>query len=119
VILVVNSLYSVLVQYLSTLFKKKPRVTQAHNMRVTENSVISIDPAALSMLKADFSDCSMWMTEFSVTHMLWACVTLGFCNSGDTFPNIFGNAPEYIGLSRRLATPTDIFGECCAGIDLS
>jgi hypothetical protein len=32
------------------------------------------------MLMADFSDCSMWMTEFSVTHMLWACVVLGFCN---------------------------------------
>jgi hypothetical protein len=31
------------------------------------------------MLMADFSDCSMWMTAFSVTQMLWACVTLGFC----------------------------------------
>jgi hypothetical protein len=30
------------------------------------------------MLLADFSDPSMWMTEFSVTHMFWPCVTLGF-----------------------------------------
>jgi hypothetical protein len=30
------------------------------------------DPAAQSMLMvADFSDCSTWMTAFSVTHMLW------------------------------------------------
>jgi hypothetical protein len=33
------------------------------------------------MLMADFYECSKWMTGFSVTHMLWDCVTLGFCNS--------------------------------------
>jgi hypothetical protein len=31
------------------------------------------------MLMPDFSDYSTWL--FSVTHMLWGCVTLGFCNS--------------------------------------
>jgi hypothetical protein len=34
-----------------------------------------------SMWMTEFSDRSMWMTKFSVIHMLWACVTLGFCNS--------------------------------------
>jgi hypothetical protein len=30
------------------------------------------------MLLSDFSDPSMWMSEFSVTHMFWSCVKLGF-----------------------------------------
>jgi hypothetical protein len=30
------------------------------------------------MLLADFSDRSMWLAEFSVTHMFWSCVTRGF-----------------------------------------
>jgi hypothetical protein len=50
-------------------------------MTVTENSVIHIDPAASSMLMADFSDCSTCMAAFSITHMLWVCVALGFCNN--------------------------------------
>jgi hypothetical protein len=33
------------------------------------------------MLMTDFSDRSMWMTEFSDTLVLWFCVTLGFFNS--------------------------------------
>jgi hypothetical protein len=37
------------------------------------------DPAVRSMLMAGFSDCSTWMTAFSIT--LWACITLGLCNS--------------------------------------
>jgi hypothetical protein len=39
----------------------------------------TVDPAACSMLMRDFSDQSMWMTKFSVTHMFGACVTLSFC----------------------------------------
>jgi hypothetical protein len=55
-------------------------------MRVTENTKSRhphIEPAAQSMLMADFSDCSKWMTAFSVIHMLWTCVTLRFCDSED------------------------------------
>jgi hypothetical protein len=33
------------------------------------------------MWMKDFSDRSMWMTEFSVSNMFWSCVTLGFSNS--------------------------------------
>jgi hypothetical protein len=33
------------------------------------------------MVLADFSDCSMWMMEFSVTRVFWSCVMFGFFNS--------------------------------------
>jgi hypothetical protein len=56
-------------------------VTAVIPKQVTENSVSHIDWAARSMLLADFSHLSMWMTEFSITHMFWSCVTLGFVNS--------------------------------------
>jgi hypothetical protein len=56
VVLVPNILYCIVAPVLqlcdfflkiyNSLLKKKPRVTQAHSMRVTENSVIHIDPAA-------------------------------------------------------------------------
>jgi hypothetical protein len=29
----------------------------------------------------DFSDRSMWMTEFTFTYMFWPCVMIGFSNS--------------------------------------
>jgi hypothetical protein len=61
--------------------KKKPSVTQEHNMWAQENSVIHVGRGAQSMWMTDFSDLSMWMTELSVAHILCSCVTLGFCNS--------------------------------------
>jgi hypothetical protein len=48
---------------------EKPSLTQEQNMYVTENSVIHIDSAAWSLWLTDFSDRSILMTEFSVTHM--------------------------------------------------
>jgi hypothetical protein len=56
-------------------------VTQDHNTRVTENSVVHIDRGAQSMLLADFSNHSMWMMEFSITLVFRSCVTLGIFNS--------------------------------------
>jgi hypothetical protein len=50
---------------------EKPSVTQDQNK---ENYTLRIDWA--SMLLTDFSDRSMWMMEFYVTHMFWSCVTL-------------------------------------------
>jgi hypothetical protein len=57
---------------------EKPSVTQDHNTRVTENSVIHIDREAQSLVLTDFSDRSMWMMKFSVTLVFWSCVTLSF-----------------------------------------
>jgi hypothetical protein len=37
-----------------------------------ENSVIHVGRAAQSMWMTDFSDLSTWMTEFSVTRMLYS-----------------------------------------------
>jgi hypothetical protein len=44
-------------------------------------SVIHMGRAVQSMWMPYFSDLSTWMTEFSVTGMLYSCITLGFCNS--------------------------------------
>jgi hypothetical protein len=49
---------------------------------VTENSVTHIEREAQSLVLTDFSDRSTWMMEFSITLVLWSCVTLGFFNSG-------------------------------------
>jgi hypothetical protein len=43
---------------------EKPSVTQDQNMYVTENTIIHIDSAALSMWMTDFSDRSMRITDF-------------------------------------------------------
>jgi hypothetical protein len=48
---------------------------------VTENSVIHIEQSEKSAINIDQAAGSMHMTEFSVTLMLWACVTRGFFNS--------------------------------------
>jgi hypothetical protein len=47
-------------------------MTQDHNTRVTENSVTHIDKEAQSLVLTDFSDCSTWMMEFSVTLVFWS-----------------------------------------------
>jgi hypothetical protein len=54
---------------------QKPSVTQAHNIWVTENSVTHMEQSEKSAINIDQAAGSMWMTEFSVTLMLWACVT--------------------------------------------
>jgi hypothetical protein len=58
-----------------------PSVTQARSMLVTENLVILIDRKEKFDIKIDRTARPMYMAEFSVTHIVWACVTLGFCNS--------------------------------------
>jgi hypothetical protein len=60
-----NILYSILSQ--------KPSVTLQHNMLVTENSVIHGDRSEKSVIYIDWD-----ATEFSIAHMLFSCVTLGF-----------------------------------------
>jgi hypothetical protein len=44
---------------------------QEHNMWALENSVIHVGRAAQSMWMTDFFNLSTWMTEFSVTLMLF------------------------------------------------
>jgi hypothetical protein len=57
---------------------QKPSMTQAHNIWVLENAVIHIEQSEKSAINIDQAAWSVWMTEFSVTLMLWACVTHGF-----------------------------------------
>jgi hypothetical protein len=45
-----------------------------------ENAVINVEQSEKSAINIDQAPGSMWMTEFSVSLMLWACVTLGFSN---------------------------------------
>jgi hypothetical protein len=74
---------------------------QAHNICLRENAVIHVEerempPSTLkkgkmpsstyrrigkSAINIDQAAGSMWMTELSVTLMLWACITRGFFNS--------------------------------------
>jgi hypothetical protein len=60
---------------------KKPSVTQDQNTRVTENSIIHVERSEKSVNTRDWASLSIWVTEFSVTLVLWYCVTLGFSNS--------------------------------------
>jgi hypothetical protein len=60
---------------------RKPSVTQDQNTRVTENFIIHIERSEKSINTRDWASLSIWMTEFSVTLVLWSCVTLGFSNS--------------------------------------
>jgi hypothetical protein len=56
----------------------KPRVTQAHNIWLMENVVIHVEQSEKAVINIDQAAGYMWMTEFSVTLMWWACVTRGF-----------------------------------------
>jgi hypothetical protein len=56
-------------------------MTQDQNTRVTENSIIHVGRSEKSVNTKDWAPLSMWVSEFSVTLMLWSCVTLGFSNS--------------------------------------
>jgi hypothetical protein len=60
---------------------KKPSGTQDQNTRVTENSIIHVERSEKSVNIRDWASISIWVTEFSVTLVLWSCVTLGFSNS--------------------------------------
>jgi hypothetical protein len=64
----------------STLLKK-PNVTQDQNTRVTENSIIHIEQSEKSANTIDWAPLYMRVSEFSITLVLWSCVTLGFFNS--------------------------------------
>jgi hypothetical protein len=68
---------------------EKPNVTQDQNMYVTKNSVTNIELSGKSGINIDRAAESMWMKEFSVTYMFWACVTLGFSNSVAFLLNFF------------------------------
>jgi hypothetical protein len=46
-----------------------------------ENAAIHVEQSEKSAINIDEAAGSMWMTEFSVTVMLWACVSRGFFNS--------------------------------------
>jgi hypothetical protein len=48
---------------------------------VTENSIIYVARSKKSVNTRDWASLSIWVTEFSVTFVLWSCVTLGFSNS--------------------------------------
>jgi hypothetical protein len=50
-------------------------------MFVAENSVIHMERSEKSLIHLDRAAESMWMTEFSVTYMLWSCFTLGFLSN--------------------------------------
>jgi hypothetical protein len=60
---------------------KKPSVTQDQNTRATENSIIHVERSEKSVNTRDWASVSTGVTEFSVTLVLWSCVTLGFSNS--------------------------------------
>jgi hypothetical protein len=60
---------------------KKPSVTQDQNTRVTENSIIHVERSEKSVNTRDWASLSTLVTDFSVTLVLWSCVTLGFSNS--------------------------------------
>jgi hypothetical protein len=46
-----------------------------------ENAFIHVEQSEKSAVNIEQAAGSIWMTEFSVTLMLWVCVTLGFFNS--------------------------------------
>jgi hypothetical protein len=62
---------------------KKSSVTQDQNTRVTENSIIHVERSEKSVNTRDWASLSIWVTAFSVTLVLWSCVTLGFSKSVD------------------------------------
>jgi hypothetical protein len=68
-------------RYVLFTLLKKPRVTQDQNTRVMENSIIHVEQSEKSVNTRDWASLSIWVTEFSVTLVLWSCVTLGFSNS--------------------------------------
>jgi hypothetical protein len=68
-----------------TALLKKPSVTQDQNTRVMENSIIHVERSEKSINTRDWASLSIWVTEFSVTLVLWSCVTLGFSNSAVCF----------------------------------
>jgi hypothetical protein len=43
-----------------------------------ENGAIHVERLEKSAINIDQVAGSMWMTEFSLTRMLWACITIGF-----------------------------------------
>jgi hypothetical protein len=45
-----------------------------------ENAVIHVEQQEKSAINIDQAAGSTWMTEFSFTLMLWACVTRGIFN---------------------------------------
>jgi hypothetical protein len=67
----------------------------------------------------------MWMTEFSVPHMFWVCVSLGFFNSVETALNrIWAMLAQawfagslvagQVKISRRAAMVSAlVWGQCC------
>jgi hypothetical protein len=73
-----SSLFFEIILLICYTLLEKPSVTQDHNTRMMENSTSHIDREAQSLVLTDFSDCSTWIMEFSVTLMFWSCVTLGF-----------------------------------------
>jgi hypothetical protein len=75
-----SSFKSFSVDVVTTLLKK-PSVTQDQNTRVAENSIIHVERSEKSVNTRDWASQSIWVTEFSVTLVLWSCVTLGFSNS--------------------------------------
>jgi hypothetical protein len=54
-------------------------------MWVTEYSIIQIERSEKSINNADRGTQSMRMTEFSVPHMFWSCVTLGISTGVERF----------------------------------
>jgi hypothetical protein len=73
-------------------------VTQAHNIWVMENAFIHVAKSEKSAINIDQTVLSTWMTEFSTTLMLWACVTLGFFTSvyKTTHDDVLTNAKVFI-----------------------
>jgi hypothetical protein len=56
-------------------------VTQDQNTKVTENSIVHVERSEKSVNTRDWASLSIWVTELSVTLVLWSCIKLGFSNS--------------------------------------
>jgi hypothetical protein len=63
-------------------------MTQDQNTRVTENSIIHVERSEKSDNTRDWASLSIWVAEFSVTLVLWSCVTLGFSSSAQDHNNM-------------------------------
>jgi hypothetical protein len=106
-----------LYRYILSLYAllKKPSKTQDQNTRVTENSIIHIQRSETSANTLHWAPLSMRVSEFSVTLVLWSCVTLGFSNSvEDNVQRRISNC--FIGLnSNPVSTPSAITFHRAAG----
>jgi hypothetical protein len=82
----------------------KQRVTQAPNIWVMEKAVIHVEQSEKSAINIDQTAGYRWMTEFSITLMLWA-------NLGWSISTIFMQKKECYGsfqLNGRLATVVSV-----------